>query len=228
MIYDKSNGDVACDSYNQYMRDIEMLEEIGVDYYRFSLSWSRILPTGYAVQIDKDGVDYYNKLIDGLISKNIIPFITLYHWDLPENLQQLGGWTNPLMEVFYEDYADLVFKLFGDRVKHWLTFNEPKQICLEGYGGTTMAPALNFSGIGDYMCAHTLLNAHARVFHLYDRKYRIKQGGSIGITIEATWGEPFSQSEEDLTAANNFNQFDVICNRFISMSTGVMLYLYYL
>ncbi|XP_077295475.1 myrosinase 1-like [Arctopsyche grandis] len=208
VVIDKSNGDVACDSYHQYDRDIEMLKELGVDYYRFSLSWSRLLPTGSVANVNNDGVDYYNNLINGLLKHNIIPFVTIYHWDLPQKLQDLGGWTNPIIQDFFEDYANFVFRQFGDRVQHWLTFNEPKQICLCGYGQTTFAPGLNMTGVGDYMCGHNLLLSHARVFHLYDKKFRIKQAGSIGITIEGTWSEPFSSSKEDFNAAERFMEFE--------------------
>lgn len=86
-ILDSTNADIACDSYNLYNRDVEMLKELGVDFYRFSISWSRLLPTGFADSISKDGVDYYNKMIDALLAKDIVPFITLYHWDLPQPLQ---------------------------------------------------------------------------------------------------------------------------------------------
>jgi len=177
MIMNKDNGDIACDSYNLYQRDVEMLKELGVDYYRFSLSWSRILPTGFSVSVNQDGIDYYNNLINALLDKNIIPFVTLYHWDLPQPLQEMGGWANPLMADYFEQYAKIAFEAFGDRVNHWLTFNEPKNFCQAGYGGVASAPALNYSGVADYMCAHTVLQAHARTYHLYSKKFKPVQKG---------------------------------------------------
>lgn len=179
LISDRSNADVACDSYNLYERDIEMLKELGVDYYRFSISWSRLLPTGSADFVNPKGVSYYNKLIDKLLENEILPFVTIYHWDLPQKLQNLGGWVNPLMAEYYQDYADVVFRLFGDRVSQWITFNEPRKFCLEGYGDVKAAPALNASGIGEYMCAHTVLQSHARAYHLYNQKYRQQQKGIV-------------------------------------------------
>lgn len=146
MIKEGGTGDIACDSYNQYPRDVEMLKELGVDYYRFSLSWSRILPTGFDNFINPEGIAYYNKVIDLLIENNITPVINLYIWDLPQPLQDIGGWPNPLMEKYFEDFARVAFNAFGDRVTEWLTFNEPYEICQAGYGDVYMAPALNFIG----------------------------------------------------------------------------------
>jgi len=154
-----------------------MIKELGVDFYRFSLSWSRILPTGFANQISKDGIDYYNNLIDDLLENGIIPFITLYHWDLPQPLQEMGGWANPIMADYFEQYAEVAFEAFGDRVKNWLTFNEPWVLCYLGYGLDAMAPALNMGGIGEYLCSHTLILAHAKAYHLYDDFYRPEQEG---------------------------------------------------
>lgn len=176
-IADNSTGDVACDSYHKVDEDIALIENLGVDYYRFSLSWSRILPTGYSYQVNKAGVEYYNKLIDGLLAKDIQPMVTLYHWDLPQPLQELGGWPNELMAQYFEDYAKVAFDNFGDRVKYWITFNEPYNVCYQGYGDVAKAPALNMTGYADYLCTHTVLKAHARVYHLYNDTYKATQNG---------------------------------------------------
>ncbi|XP_050670528.1 myrosinase 1-like isoform X2 [Leptidea sinapis] len=202
---DCTNGDVAANSYYLYKRDVEMLRELGVDFYRFSLSWTRILPTSFPDKINKAGVEYYNNLIDELLKYNIQPVVTIYHWDLPQKLQNLGGWANPDIVDWYGDYAKVVFALFGDRVKYWITINEPYQICHFGYGGTTLAPALNYSGEADYSCAKNLLLAHARAFHIYDKEFRITQNGIIFITINAEWFEP--DTENDIEAANDANMF---------------------
>lgn len=177
MIKDRSNGDVACDSYNQHKRDVEMLQELGVDYYRFSISWSRILPDGFSNRLSQDGIAYYDSLINDLLVANITPFVTLYHWDLPQRLQDLGGWSNPMMAEYFLDFAEVAFEAFGDRIQNWLTFNEPWVVCLQGYGGVGKAPALNMSGIAEYLCAHHLIKAHAMAYHLYDDVYRHTQGG---------------------------------------------------
>lgn len=176
---DRSSGDVACDSYNKHKRDVEMLVELGVQFYRFSLSWSRLLPDGFANKVSQDGLRYYNALINDLLAANITPSITLYHWDLPQNLQELGGWANPMMAEYFADYAEVAFEAFGDRVKTWLTFNEPWVVCVEGYGTKGKAPALDMSGIADYLCAHNLLKAHAEAYHLYDDNFRPTQKGKF-------------------------------------------------
>lgn len=178
LIKDGTTGDVACNSYNLHKRDVEMLTELGVNYYRFSLSWSRILPSGFPNKVSEDGLRYYNALIDDLLRVNVTPVVTIYHWDLPNGLQELGGWTNPLMDEYFADYADVVFREFGQKVKVWLTFNEPLVFCQQGYGADGKAPVLNMSGVGEYLCAHTVLKAHAKVYHLYDEVYRLAQNGT--------------------------------------------------
>lgn len=149
-----------------------------MNYYRFSLSWSRILPNGYANDINPDGVRYYNDLINGLLDNNIEPLVTIFHWDLPQPIQDLGGWTTPQTAVYFEDYARVVFDLFGDRVKKWITINEPSSICVSIYEGNS-APIIFSSGIGTYLCGKTLLLAHASAYRLYDKFYRPKQGGVL-------------------------------------------------
>lgn len=177
VIRDRSNGDVAAASYYNYRQDVQMLKALGVDFYRFSISWPRILPTGFANHINKDGIAYYNNLINELIKYNITPMATLYHWDLPQRLQDLGGWSNPHIVEYFADYARVVFKQFGDRVPIWTTFNEPMQTCLEGYGLPNRAPALNHHGVGEYLCTHYLLKSHARAYHIYDKEFRPKYNG---------------------------------------------------
>lgn len=94
------------------------------------MSWSRLLPSGHVNNINQDGVRYYSQLIDSLLAVNITPMVTLYHWDLPQPLMELGGWPNPLMTLYFMDYAKFAFKTFGDRVKMWITFNEPPQVSI--------------------------------------------------------------------------------------------------
>lgn len=154
-----------------------MLKYLNVTFYRFSLSWSRILPSGFLNYINPDGVRYYNDLINELLKNDIEPMVTLYHWDLPQPLQEIGGWPNPLLAKYFEDYAKIAFELFGDRVKTWITFNEPPEVCESGYAESGNAPCYKSSGIGDYMCGKTLLLAHARAYHIYDKLFRNKQKG---------------------------------------------------
>lgn len=171
-VRDRSTPDVAADSYHLYKRDAEMVHELGVNIYRFSISWARVLPTGLTNFVNPLGIQYYNNVIDELIKYNVTPMVTIYHWDLPQKLQNIGGWTNPHIIDYFTDYANILFKHFGDRVKYWVTFNEPMQTCLEGYGGTYRAPALNRHGIAEYLCTHNLLKSHASVYHLFDKTYR--------------------------------------------------------
>lgn len=180
---DNTTGNVTCNSYYDYHKDIENIKYLGVDFYRFSISWPRLLPNGFSNKISEDGLRYYNNLIDKLIKNNIQPVVTLYHWDLPQNLQDLGGWTNPLISDWFEDYARVVYTEFGDRVKTWITINEPKQIALFGYGTGRFAPGLKYSGIADYLAAKHLILAHARAWRLYDAKFRNCQKGKIDFSF---------------------------------------------
>ncbi|XP_063830445.1 myrosinase 1-like [Ostrinia nubilalis] len=201
VIADMKNGDVACDSYNNYKRDVEMMREMGLTAYRFSLSWARILPEGMSNHVNEAGVQYYNNLIDELLKYNIQPLITLYHWDLPQKLQELGGFANPLFPDWFEDYARVVYERFGDRVKMFMTFNEPREICYEGYGSDSKAPLLNSTAMGTYLCAKSLVLAHAKAYHAYNNDFKPTQGGECGIAISVNWFGPLTDSEEDHLAA---------------------------
>ncbi|PSN32005.1 Myrosinase 1 [Blattella germanica] len=132
VISDHSTGDVACDSYHKYKEDIQLMKDLGVrspiaqfdcfstiDFYRFSFSWSRILPDGHVNNINQAGIDYYNNVIDELIANDIEPLATMYHWDLPQALQDLGGWPNPIMADYFVDYARILYENFGDRVRNF-------------------------------------------------------------------------------------------------------------
>lgn len=182
LITDHSTGDISCDSYNKWKEDVQILKKVGVDFYRFSLSWSRILPTGFTNKINPDGLRYYNDLINELLRNNIEPMVTIYHWDLPQPIQDLGGWTNAQTSVYLEDFARVVFDNFGDRVKKWITINEPASICEGVYGNSDGAPDVKSPGIGDYLCGKSILLAHARIYHLYNSKYRSEQKGILRTT----------------------------------------------
>lgn len=138
--------------------------------------------------------------------------VTIFHWDLPQKLQDLGGFANPLITDWMADYADVVFDKFGDRVKLWITINEPKQICYEGYGSDAKAPALNITGVAEYICAKNVLLSHAKMFELYDRKFRSYQDGQVGISISCTWFEPLMDNENDQQGAVDARRFDVSKN----------------
>ncbi|XP_072945303.1 myrosinase 1-like isoform X2 [Epargyreus clarus] len=208
-VRDRSNPDVAADSYHLYKRDAEMVHELGVDIYRFSISWPRILPTGLANEVNPLGILYYKNLINELVKYNITPMVTIYHWDLPQKLQDIGGWTNAHIVDYYTDYANVLFANFADKVKYWVTFNEPMQTCLEGYGGTYRAPALDRHGIAEYLCTHNLLKAHASAYHLFDQQYRPTYGGKIGMSLDSNWAEPKANTSKDKAAAELYLQTHV-------------------
>lgn len=136
------------------------------------------MPNGVA-GINQKGIDYYNNLINALISKGIKPLVTIYHWDLPQYLQNLGGWANPKMIDYYARFARIAFENFGDRVPYWITFNEANVFCLLGYGGDNLAPVLRLSGQADYLCKYHVLKAHAKVYHMYDEEFRARQNGNV-------------------------------------------------
>src|SRR5688572_14452960 len=123
-IKDGSNGDIACDSYRRYAEDVALLKGAGIKTYRFSLSWARVQPAGSG-QADQRGLDYYSRLVDALRKAGIEPWVCLYHWDLPQELQDRGGWIERTTAERYADYAGLVGRKLGDRVTRWLTLNEP-------------------------------------------------------------------------------------------------------
>ncbi|XP_046486759.1 myrosinase 1-like [Neodiprion pinetum] len=182
-IVDNSNGDIACDSYHKYKEDVKWLKEIGLDHYRFSLSWSRILPTGYADKVSEDGIRYYKNLIDELLRNSIEPLVTLYHWDHPQVIEEQGGWMNDMIVKWFGDYARVVFRELGPKVKIFATINEPNSFCTEGYEDGCKAPGKQLAPTGGYMCGHNVLKAHARAYHIYDREFRKSQNGKIGIVI---------------------------------------------
>ncbi|KAJ8936595.1 hypothetical protein NQ314_012210 [Rhamnusium bicolor] len=205
----RGNGDIACDSYHKYKEDVAILKDLGVNHYRFSLSWSRILPDGTINKINDAGVQYYKNLLKELLDNDIIPVVTLYHWDLPQPLQEAGGWVDEFIVNKYVDYVRLAFQLFGDDVKYWATFNEPKQTCLQGYGYGSMAPAVQHPGVDNYLCAHNVLKAHAAAWHVYDDEFRATQNGKVTMVIDSNWFEPETDSAADRAAAESKLQFIV-------------------
>ncbi|KAL3270526.1 hypothetical protein HHI36_021065 [Cryptolaemus montrouzieri] len=203
IIANKSNAEISCDSYHKYRNDIELLKYLGVNFYRFSISWSRLLPDGYSNKVNTHAVRYYNDVINLLLMNGIEPMVTLHHKDLPQKLQEIGGWTNPYLAYYYEDYARIVFTYFGDRVKYWITFNE---ICV-GYGGNIEPPFLNQPEHAGYLCRNVILLAHAKAYHLYDQVFRNIQRGQVGYLIEGRWLQSATEQPEDLKAAERARQF---------------------
>ncbi|XLS76186.1 hypothetical protein HN51_033051 [Arachis hypogaea] len=219
-IEDRSNGDVANDQYHHYKEDVGIMKDLNLDAYRLSISWPRILPKGkLSGGINQQGIDHYNSLFNELLSKGIKPFVTLFHWDLPQALEdEYGGFLSPHIVNDYQDYVDVCFKAFGDKVKHWITFNQPYTYSQGGYATGVKAPGrcskwLNRnctggdSGTEPYVVAHHELLAHAAAVQLYKTKYQASQKGSIGITLVSHWFMPFSNSPLDITAAERSLDF---------------------
>ncbi|KAJ4711677.1 putative Beta-glucosidase [Melia azedarach] len=218
-ILDHSNGDVAIDFYFRYKEDIALMKEVGMDSFRFSISWSRILPNGkISGGVNQQGVAFYDNLIDHLISNGIEPFITLFHWDLPQALNdEYGGFLSPKIVKDFGDFVDFCFKQFGDRVKQWVTLNEPNLFTKGGYAAGTNAPGRCSNYIGNctagnsatepYAVAHHLILCHATAVKLYKEKYQASQKGLIGITLYTFWAVPKFQTVASRDAATRALDF---------------------
>lgn len=182
-----------------------------MDFYRFSISWSRIMPRGDTSELNEPGLKYYDNLIDELLANGIEPMVTMYHWDLPQPLQEIGGMTNPEIVEYFEDYADVLFARYGDRVKTWATFNEPMIICENGYGSPDRAPFTIAPGVGNYLCSHHVLIANARIYDLYQRKYK-RPDGKVGIVLNCGYSWPLvATNGAHIDAADRALQFYVSC-----------------
>lgn len=174
-----------------------------LNHYRFSISWTRILPDGTLGSVNQAGIAYYNKLIDALLEENIIPVVTIFHFDVPQTLHYLGGFTNEVIVAYFEAYADLVFSLFGDRVKWWITINEPNIFCNRQY--TSMAPTVRaVDGYGQYLCGHNVLKAHTVAYRLYQRKYAAYYKGQVGITLDQRFFYSDTNNAADVKRALEF------------------------
>ncbi|MCD6268376.1 MAG: beta-glucosidase [Thermotogaceae bacterium] len=189
-------GDVACDHYHRYKEDVELMKMIGLDAYRFSISWPRVMPDGKTK--NEKGMDFYQRLVDELLKNDIVPFITLYHWDLPQALyEKNGGWIDPDIPNYFEEYSAYVFEKLGDRVKHWITLNEPWCVAFLGYYMGIHAP-----GHKDLrealIAAHNLLLSHGRAVRVFRE---IVKDGFIGITNVVSKVEPASDDEKDVRAS---------------------------
>ncbi|KDP26926.1 hypothetical protein JCGZ_18084 [Jatropha curcas] len=202
-IIDGSNGDVAVDHYHRYREDIELIAKLGFDAYRFSISWSRIFPDGLGTNVNEEGIAFYNSIITSLLEKGIKPYITLYHWDLPLHLEEsIGGWLNKEIVKYFGIYAETCFASFGDRVKNWITINEPLQTAVNGYDCGIFAPGRSEqSATEPYLAAHHQLLAHATAVSIYRSKYKEDQGGQIGLVVDCEWAEPNSEETKDKIAA---------------------------
>ncbi|OCT96779.1 beta-klotho [Xenopus laevis] len=183
------------------------LQFLGVNFYHFSLSWPRLFPEGSGAP-SENGVQYYNNVIDSLISNKLVPVITLYHWDLPVAIQErYGGWPNHTVTQLFHDYAKFCFHKFGDRVKYWITMHNPYLIAWHGYGTGLHAPWQKWDMQKISLVAHNLIKAHAMVWHTYNTHFRPLQKGYLSVTLGSHWVKPantsrgtIEQSQESIEA----------------------------
>ncbi len=201
------NGDVACDHYHRWPEDVALMRELGIGAYRLSTAWSRILPEGRGRVNDK-GLEFYDRLIDGILEAGIEPWICLYHWDLPQSLEDRGGWQNRDTAAWFADYAQLTVRRLGDRVKHWATFNEPNCACVKGYGDGEHAPGIRgrlnaLTAIHVMNLAHglgigamrseraDLLLGNIYNFHPYEPASEREQDEIATMMLDALWNRSF-------------------------------------
>jgi beta-glucosidase len=194
-VFNNDNGDVACDHYHRWPDDIGLMQSIGLQAYRLSVAWPRLLPAGRGA-LNPAGLDFYSRLVDGLLEGGITPFITLYHWDLPQALQDEGGWANRATAEAFVEYADALSRKLGDRVHNWITHNEPAVAALLGYWIGAHAPGL--TDLGTALCAsHHLLLSHGWAVPVLRAN---SPGAQVGITLNINTSAPASGSVADHTA----------------------------
>ncbi|WP_194419799.1 GH1 family beta-glucosidase [Microbacterium abyssi] len=203
-VRDGSTAEPGPDSYHRSREDVDLLRDLGVDRYRFSISWVRVQPDGRG-PASSTGLSYYDRLVDDLLAAGITPFPTLYHWDLPGELEADGGWLSRDTTERFAAYADLVATALGDRVRHWYTINEPVSTSLQGYAIGELAPGrqLLFESLPT---VHHQLLAHGRAAAVL----RAHGADAVGIVNNHTWVRPASDSETDRTAAQ---LYDLVHNR---------------
>ncbi|KAJ5721789.1 uncharacterized protein N7483_009723 [Penicillium malachiteum] len=221
-VADGSNADDAVRAYDFYREDVALLKSCGVNAYRFSLAWSRIIPLGGRDNpVNEAGIQFYSNLIDELLRNGITPFVTLFHWDIPQALEdRYGGMLNK--EAYTPDfvnYARVCFERFGDRVKHWITYNEPGVYTLAGYAAGVHAPARSSfrdrneegdSSTEPFIVAHTELVSHGYVSKMYREEFQPEQQGTIGITLHGNWSEAWDEEDpRDQEAAERAREFEI-------------------
>ena len=189
-------GDVACDHYHRSQEDIALMRSLGVKAYRFSTSWPRVLPNGRG-PLNSRGLDFYDRLVDSLLAADIEPFLTLYHWDMPQTLYETGGWLNRDVCYAFADYAALMVKRLGDRVRNWTTFNEPAVVAFAGYMWGEHAPGLNDPKAA-YQVAHHLLVAHGLAVQALRAAEPVVH---VGIVLNLWGADPASDAPQDIAAA---------------------------
>jgi beta-glucosidase len=194
-------GDIACDHYHRYQNDVALMRKLGLRSYRFSVSWSRVLPEGRGT-VNPKGLDFYSRLVDALLAAGIQPNLTLYHWDLPAALDDRGGWLNPDIADWFAEYARVLFRALGDRVKLWATLNEPWVVVDAGYLHGVHAPG-HHNWFEAPIASHNLLRAHGRAV----QAFRADGHGQVGIVVNLEPKYPASSSAEDKAAVERADAY---------------------
>ena len=200
-VADGDHGDIACDHYRRYESDVDLMQQLGMQAYRFSISWSRVLPDGTG-RVNPAGLGFYERLVDRLLAKGIQPMATLFHWDLPAALDDRGGWLNRDVAQWFAEYADVVVRKLDDRVKFWATLNEPWVVSDNGYLQGTLAPG-HRNRFEAPIASHHLLLAHAAAV----QAYRASGRNQIGLVVNIEPKYPASQSPADLTATRRADAY---------------------
>ncbi len=206
-VSDGSVGDVACDHYHRYAEDLDLLSSLNATHYRFSVAWSRVQPDGSG-SLNRAGLDFYSRLVDGLLDRGIVPWLTLYHWDLPQALEDAGGWPGRDTALRFADYAAATYQHLGDRVRHWTTLNEPWCSAFLGYGNGVHAPGRQ-DPVAALRASHHLLLGHGLAVQ------RLRDAGlggdqQVGLTLNLWPVAAVTDQPDDLDAAR---QVDGISNR---------------
>ena len=196
-IVDGSNGDVSCDHFHRYGEDFKLMRELGLRHYRFSIAWPRIFPTGAGTP-NQAGLDFYERLVDCMQESGIEPYATLYHWDLPQALQDAGGWTNRATADRFVEYSDAVTRRLGKKIRAWMTHNEPWVVAFVGNLYGSHAPGLSDLRTA-LSVAHTVLLSHGKAVPAI--RANGGPGTKVGIVHNLEWVEPASRREEDKAAA---------------------------
>jgi len=196
-------GDVSCDHYHRYQDDIQLMAQIGLKAYRFSVAWPRILPEGTG-KVNQAGLDFYERLVDGILESGIEPYPTLYHWDLPQSLQDRGGWGNRDIVEWFGEYAAVVSNRLADRVKYWTTLNEPFGTAFAGHLLGDHAPGTKDSAVA-LKVSHHLLLSHGKAVQVI--RQSVNDEAHLGIVLNLNPVHPASETDEDRAAARRFDGY---------------------
>jgi beta-glucosidase len=201
LVHNGDTGDLACDHYRRYRDDVALMQRLGLQAYRFSTAWSRVLPRGRG-QVNSRGLDFYDRLVDALLEHGVVPMLTLFHWDLPAALDDRGGWLNPDSAAWFADYAALMFRKLDDRVKLWVTLNEPWVVTDGGYLHGVIAPG-HRNRFEAPIATHNLLRAHGAAV----QAYRAEGKHRIGLVVNLEPKYPASDDPEDRAATERADAY---------------------